>query len=462
MPDSQTIEAQISADAPAPINPLRSFIELLRLRNFRLLWIGEGVSVMGDQFYSIALPWLVLQLTDDLFVLGLVMALKGIPRLIFMLLAGALIDRFTPRDLMLLSNTIRMILVAMLTALVLSETLALWMLYPFALLMGIANAFFYPAQSAIVPKIVESKHRQVANSLVQGTVQASTFAGPLLAGLTIAMLMNGSDALLNNPQGLTEMVPDIKGTGYAFGVDAITFLISVVTLLLMKPQVRPEGNGENNGKKNGVWKSIQEALAFVYHDPTLRVLFFFVASVNFLVVGPMMIGIPVLAKTRLAGGAADYGYIISAFGGGSLLGIVLAGLLPKPPAKHMGTLVLLLTILLGVGMGGLGFVTDTVTIVLASLLLGAALGYVSITIITWLQNRTPESLMGRMMSLVMLASIGMVPASQALCGLVIGYSLEGMFLGVGIAMTLITLRVLMIPSIRQLGLQTRMFSANGE
>src|ERR1051326_3321208 len=89
-----------------PANPLR-------VRNFQLLWIGEGISLLGDQFYLIALPWLVLQLTGSALALGTVLALASIPRAVFMLIGGAFVDRYSPRLIMLASNFARFVLVAL-------------------------------------------------------------------------------------------------------------------------------------------------------------------------------------------------------------------------------------------------------------------------------------------------------------------------------------------------------------
>ena len=166
----------------------RPFSEVLGNRDFRLLWIGEGVSVLGDHFCMIALPWLVLQLTGDALAMGTVLALSAIPRALFMLVGGALTDRFSPRTLMLASNAIRFVLVSFLTFLVFSNQVEMWMLYTLAILFGIADAFFYPAQSSIVPQLVKKDHLQVANSLVQGTMMLTMLLGPALAGLLIAAL----------------------------------------------------------------------------------------------------------------------------------------------------------------------------------------------------------------------------------------------------------------------------------
>src|SRR4029453_2718742 len=87
----------------------------LSVRNFRLLWIGESISLLGDQFYMIALPWLVLQLTGDALAVGTVLALGGIPRALFMLIGGAFVDRLSPRSVMIWSNLARLLMVALLS-----------------------------------------------------------------------------------------------------------------------------------------------------------------------------------------------------------------------------------------------------------------------------------------------------------------------------------------------------------
>src|SRR5260221_4165975 len=137
----------------------------LSVRNFRLLWIGESISLLGDQFYLIALPWLVLQLTGSALVLGTVMALAGIPRALFMLVGGAFVDRFSPRAVMLASNVARLVLVGLLSALVLTNNVQLDMLYGFALAFGLADAFYFPAQTAIVPQLLPEEQLQAGNTV---------------------------------------------------------------------------------------------------------------------------------------------------------------------------------------------------------------------------------------------------------------------------------------------------------
>ena len=170
----------------------RPFSKLFSNRNFLLLWAGQGTSLIGDQFSMIALPWLVLILTGDPVQLGIVLALTGIPRVIFMLIGGAMTDRFSQRSVMLASDVLRLGLTAILAAVILTGRIELWMLYVFALAFGTVSAFFIPASSSIVPRIVRREELMAGNSIIQGTASLSVFIGPLLAGGLIALFTAGS------------------------------------------------------------------------------------------------------------------------------------------------------------------------------------------------------------------------------------------------------------------------------
>ena len=123
----------------------------MTLRDFRLLWIGETVSVFGDQFYLIALPWLALQLTGSGLALGSVLMTAGIPRAALMLVGGAVTDRCSSRSVMLVSNIMRCVIVTLLTVLVYTHAVRLWHLYVMAAAFGTFDAFFYPASVSILP-----------------------------------------------------------------------------------------------------------------------------------------------------------------------------------------------------------------------------------------------------------------------------------------------------------------------
>src|SRR5215207_4187547 len=141
------------------------------VRDFRLLWAGETISALGDQFALIALPWLALVLTGSGLALGSVLALMAVPRALLMLIGGVSVDRLSPRRVMIASNAVRLVAVGLLAVVVLGGVVELWMLYAFALVFGMADAFFFPAQQSMVPQLVEQDQLQRANGIVQGTAQ---------------------------------------------------------------------------------------------------------------------------------------------------------------------------------------------------------------------------------------------------------------------------------------------------
>lgn len=411
--------------APRPRSALR---EVMGSRDFRLLFSGETVSLIGDQFYLIALPWLVISLSGEGLSLGTVLALAAVPRAILMLYGGAMVDRVSPRMVMILSNVARFALVSAMAAVVLSGAIEMWMVYLFALAFGIFDAFFYPAQMAIIPQLVSKANLQVGNSLVMGMAQVATFVGPVMAGVTIGYFVD---------QG-----SDLSGIGYALVIDALTFLVSVAALSLMALR-RPYEPSEE-----GMLASIRRGLAFVWSDVQLRSVILIVVAVNFLLIGPLIVGIPMIADARLEG-AVSFGIAMTAFGGGTLLGIVLAGSIPRPN-RLFGVLLLVVTAVMGLGLLSLAFFATTLLVSLSTATMGVAMGYVNILGITWMQTRAEEGMMGRVMSLAMVAGAGVSPISMTLAGILIDWDLEMMYMGMGMALIAFTLSLTSLPYVRRM------------
>ena len=424
---TQTAEV---ASTPEQVEGQSALRALLGSRNFVLLWLGEAISLIGDQFYLIALPWLILQLTNDPFAMGMVLAVGGIPRALFMLVGGALTDRLTPRSVMLWSNLLRMLLVAILAFTVLSGMIQVWMIYIFALIFGLLDAFFYPAQSSIVPQLVETNQLQTANAIVMMTQQLSLFGGPMLAGAIIT-LASGSQATTT----------DLSGIGIAFVVDALTFLASAWTLwLIVMPKVKTPQSDESES----VLGAMRSGLKYVGKSPTLRSVFTLIVFANVLVAAPMTVAIPVLADTRYADGAAAFGIIMSAFGGGSLLGMMLGGGLPRPSDRQLGIVLISVWSTMGIGTALLGIAPTMMIAAAIGAGMGIANGYVVIIFITWLQTNTPESMLGRMMSLFGFSTVGLAPIANALMGAVVSWSVVAAFVGAGMLMTTFVLIAMLL------------------
>ena len=214
----ETVAFPESSEPPAgalvePVARSRfALIQPLRERDFRLVFSGESISLLGDQFHFVALAWLTLQLTGSGVALGTVLMTVAIPRALFMLLGGAMSDRISPRSLMLVSNALRTVVVAIIAALVLTGHAQLWQLYVLALIFGTVDAFFHPALNTIVPMLVSERLLSPANALAQIMMQLSGLIGPAIAGVVVATL----------------------NTGPAFAFDAASFAVATVTIWLVR------------------------------------------------------------------------------------------------------------------------------------------------------------------------------------------------------------------------------------
>ena len=424
-------------------------LKVLRQRQFLFLWLSEGLSVFGDQFQMIALPWLVLQITGDGFAMGTVLAMAGVPRALLMLAGGAMVDRFSPRQVMFVSLILRSIFVFGLAVLIISGQAVLWMLYILALVFGIADAFYYPAETSIVTRLVEKSDLQAGNALVQITIQSSVFTGPLLAGLVIAYSTSLVQALSQVMPFLEISSGDHSGIGLAFGMNGLALLMAIFFLIPVKERFSPPEN-EHTSKEN-VLKSIWQGLTYMWKDGVLRLFFFILSAINFLFNGPFMVGIPLLADKRLPEGAAAFGMIMSSFGGGSLLGTIAGGTMPKPQGRSMGILLVVIIAVFGTGLFGFGFIDHSLLAAAAMLLMGIANGYANVIIFTWLQQRTPAEMIGRIMSLLMFASVGLVPISEALCGAFGQWNLTALFICPGLMLLLVALWTATRPEVRRMG-----------
>lgn len=412
---------QTSREVSRTANPIA---QVLRRRGFRLLWLGQATSLLGDQFAMIATPWLVLQLTNDPLVLGVMYALAGIPRAAFLLIGGVMVDRLSPRTVMLASDILRLALVTLIASMVLTGTIQLWMLYGFSLAFGLLSGFFLPASISVVPSVVEPSELQAGNAVYQGTGQLSGLIGPALAGGVIGWFAHAN---FGNTTGLI-------GIGLAFSIDALTFIVSILTLWAMQAGRQPRpGTGEPAAQ------AILAGLRYTWQQPIVRFLFSITAMINLLFLGPLLIGIPVLANTRLTEGAVAFGLIMSAFAGGNLLGAALAGILPKPDGKQLRWFIPTLTVCYGLALIAFGWIHFTWLALVVMLVLATANGYFTITTMTLLQSLTPRAMLGRLMSLLLFASMGLLPISQAICGAVSRWNLSTLFIGAGVLMLFVAL-----------------------
>ncbi|MBC3833000.1 MFS transporter [Undibacterium amnicola] len=432
--------------------PARGF---MRDRNFLWMLTGGITSMLGDQFTLIALPWLVLQMSQDTFTLGIVLALLGIPRALFMLIGGAVVDRYDPKSVMMVTKYINTALLAILVVLLMTSSLSLWMIYLIALLLGLSTAFSIPAGTSMLPRVVTAEHLQAANGMMLGLRQITFFLGPLMAGGLIALLGDhatasqaGQAGLATNLNAANMMdIADKKGLAMAFFVDCFSYgfsawTLSHVNMLAIKT--------DQQASKQSLISATMSGLRHCWNDTMMRTCFLYWSAIAFLIMGPMQIAMPLLAQ-QLGNNAGVLGLLAGAHGAGTLLGMAMSSVFPKLRLGSLGSTILLidtLVALLFMPMGLIHVPWQGAAILLA---IGALGGYLHVAVFTWIQRQVPPAMLGRAMSIFMFIFMGISPVSAALTGwLMHSISLTQLFAGSGALLIVIVVIALLMSPIRQM------------
>ncbi|MEQ1683112.1 MAG: MFS transporter [Burkholderiaceae bacterium] len=424
-----------STTAPAASSAPRH--SLLRDRNMAWLMGGSLVSLLGDQFTLVALPWLVLRMTGDTLVLGTVLALLGVPRALFILLGGAVVDRHSPKRVLMLSKHVNTALLGALALLVLFDRLTLPLVYTLALGIGLSTAFSIPAATSMLPQVVAPQQLPAANGLMMGLRQLSFFIGPLLAGLVIALFGDGQTSGIGK-------LHEAHGLGLAFGLDALSLVLSALTLA----QVRTAPAAARAHPP--VLAAVAEGLRTFWRDRALRSFLLYFSAVALLVTGPVQIALPVLASERPDLGAAAFGGLLSAYGAGTLAGMLASGARPHWRAMNLGLTILMVDALVGLLFMPLGHISALWQGLALLGAIGVLGGYMQVTVFTWIQRRVAPAMLGRAMSVFMFIYMGLAPISSAATGWVLrSVSLPTLFMAAGGALVVLVLLALGASAMRQ-------------
>lgn len=399
-PNSATTPAASStpAGAAAPRHPMR-------LPHFRNLWIGSTISLFGDQFYIIALPWLVLELTGSSLALGTVLMVTAIPRALLMLVGGAVTDRFSARRVLLTTAAARTVLVGGVAALIWLHLVELWHLYVLTFAFGVADAFSFPAGQVLIPTVVEPQQLPAANAMLQSSTMMTQMAGAAPAGLVI------------NRWGIAP----------ALFFDAVSFLAAIAALFGI-PEPARAAAPPTTASRPSMLHSIAEGLRAVRNDRPLWSLLLIMAVINICVAGPVGVGLAAVAKFRF-GSAAAFGTFLSCFSGGTLAGIVLGGFVKRP--RRRGLQFIAMGAAIGLELIVMGFVPTFSAIAVVMAVMGLGVGFVNVQFSSWLQTRVDRALLGRVMSVLMFAAVGMTPISYAASGALAQWNLSGLFITAG-------------------------------
>jgi len=380
-------------------------LKVLQFRSFTLLWLGQCISILGDNIFTVALAWQVLILTGSAGAMSVVVIARLIPTIVFLLLGGVAADRLPRRVIMLCSDAGRALVVGFITLLSGFHALQLWHLVALSLFFGTVDGFFSPAYQSIQPQLVPKEMLQAANALTRFATLLGAIIGPAIGALCIA----------------------VSGTTSAFALDAFSFVVSALCLVLMHlPKAQVIQNMQDiDGKEvqpnarlkgmRGVIADVREGLGYVTSSTWLWVTISIASLANITYFGPIAVTLPKLIRDVYHQGAWLLGAAETA---GAIAATLLIGQIQH--LHHRGLLAYLALLPCGLSIFLFGLPLPTAiepcVAMFASVLSGCSLGIFSLIWITLLQELVPVEKLGRVSSIDMMGSYVFLPVGLALTG----------------------------------------------
>jgi MFS family permease len=366
------------------INTFNAF----KSKNYRLYFIGQSVSLIGTWMQKTAVSWVVYSLTHSKFMLGVTLFATMFPSFVFSFIGGIVADRYNRYKLLLLTQVVSMIQAVLLTVLIFLNHYSVGAILALSVLLGIINAFDVPARQSLVYEMVDDK-KDLPNALALNSsmVNLSRLIGPGIAGIAIEKL----------------------GTDICFGLNALSFVAVIISLLLMKLPAyvsRP--------RTKNIMGELKEGLAYVRQTPEIAFILVMLALISLLVL-PFTTLIPVYAKDIFQGTASTFGIIDSAIGLGAFSGAIFLASLR--PGRNLRKILAINTFVFGAGLILFSH-TTWYPLALVFVTIGAFGMMSQITISnTLIQTTVDPAMRGRVISLYAMAFFGMQP----LGGLLIGF-----------------------------------------
>jgi MFS family permease len=407
-------------------NTVKNTFASFQIRNFRLYFFGQGLSLSGTWVQTIALTWLILQLTHSGTQLGLVLAAQFLPMLIFGVWGGVITDRFNKRHILYITQTIQGVLALILGLLVLTHHIHVWMVYVLATSLGCTQVVDNPTRQTFVIEMVGSNYLKNAVTLNSMMVNVARIIGPSIAGILIATV----------------------GIGECFLINAASFVAVLIALVLMRANelhtIRPVS------KQKG---QIKDGLFYIWENPILRatlVMMFIIGTFAY----EFPVILPLFATRTLHGNAATYSAMTAAMG----IGAVVGGLYTAGRGVPVASTLVKVALAFGVAIILMAFMPD----LFATLLTLVALGVLSVLFITFgnttLQLTSQPHMRGRVMSLWSIAFLGTTPIGGPIIGFLadhtnprVGLAIGGFsaLIGAAIGALIIRGRVVSLPNSAQ-------------
>jgi MFS family permease len=364
---------------------MKSMVRALKHRNFRLYFSGQIVSLIGTWMQQVAMSWLAYRLTDSVWVLGVIGFASQIPILIFAPLGGIFSDRFNRHRLIMLTQTLSMILAAVLAALTLTHTVQVWHLVTLAGLLGLINAIDGPARQSFTVLLVE-KREDLANAIAINsfTFNSARLLGPAAAGLLIGWLGEGACFLFNS-------------------LSYIAVLIALARIRVHDPRRQPAP----------ILQGLKEGFVYVARSPPIRSLLLIVAVMS-LCVSPFVVLLPYYAREVFHGDARILGLLTGCSGLGALSGALL--LASRKQVAILGRYVVFASCLGSIALIAFSFSRSLWLTLPLVVLLGFGLIVTAASSNTLIQTLIPDHLRGRIMAFYTMAFLGMAPLGSLISG----------------------------------------------
>jgi MFS family permease len=375
-----------SADSPRRRLPT---FAALRHRNFRLFYAGYVVSLVGVWMQRVAQSWLVLDLTGSAFYVGLVDSIGTLPVLLFALYAGAVADRVSRRRMVIATQLGSMIVALAFAAVTFAGWQTVTLVIVLAALLGVAQAFDIPARQSFFTELVGLEDLPSAIALNASAFNATRLVGPAIAGVLIGTV----------------------GVAACFFFNGVSYLAVLAALAAMHG---PPGR-RAVGPPTSAWVNIREGLRYVAGDARIRLLLLNVAALSICGL-PVLTLLPVVARQMLGRGAQEYGWMMSAVGGGALVGALSVATFVS--RMHKGRVLGAAAAVFGLALTSLALARTMAAVLVILVVLGAAMITTTALTNTLLQLLAPDWLRGRVISVYTFAFVGMAPFGSLFGGIV--------------------------------------------
>ena len=397
---------------------MRDLLRVLRHRDFRLLWLAQSTSVIGDRIVTVALALFVIDLTGNATDLGLVLSAHALPMVAFLLIGGVWADRLPRHRVMVATDLARFALHALLAVLIFTDAVHIWQIVVIEMLFGTAEAFFRPAAAGLLPQTVPESEIQEANAVTTTFSNIAEFVGPALA---------------------TALVLGV-GAGTAFAVDAASFLVSAAFLIRVRPRRRAVA--ETVMPRATVWLELRQgfrevrARSWVWATLLAFCVALFVGFAPWAVLGPSV-------ATEQYSSIGFYGLVTAALGAGTIAGSLI-GIRWRP--RHPMRLAMLAILLWPVAMILFAAGVTLVVVTPAFVIAGAGVALFDVWWLTALAERIPADKLSRVTSYDWMVSLGLMPLGYLLAGPLAGaFGSEEVLLG-GSAVALLALAMGLLPA----------------